>query len=410
MRLRQLLIVGCICLLASGLSIVSAQDETPMPDAPQPNTITGSTFITESQPFSDELLEQLTLPEGFEVSVFASELGNPRVMAISDAGVIYVSRRGSDDVVALFDQNMDGAPDSEGFRVVASELSRAHGLVIRDNRLYIAGEKEIWVADILEDGSLGELETVTENLPDGDQHSWRTIAFGPDGELYVNLGSSCNACMETNPENAAIVRVPLDGSERTIVAEGLRNSLGFAWQPETGEMWAFDHGTDWRGDDQPPEELNSIEEGGNYGWPICFGSQQVDVYIPYSMESVNGMTNAEFCATTAAPVINYQAHSAPINLLFYRGDQFPEEYVNDAFVTMRGSWNRFPATGYEVVRVHFGDDGQPTEITPFLSGFLINDGTANFARLAGLAQMADGSLLVSDDTNGMIYRVTYAGM
>lgn len=403
MRLRQLLIVGC-CLLVSGLGLVSAQDE------PQPNTITGSTFLTESLPFTDDLLEELTLPEGFEVSVFARDLGSARVMAISDSGVIYVSRRGENDVIALFDQNMDGAADTEGFRVIASDLNRAHGLVIRDNRLYIAGEKEIWVADIMEDGALGELETVTENLPDGDQHSWRTIAFGPDGELYVNLGSSCNACMETNPENAAIVRVPLDGSERTIVAEGLRNSLGFAWQPETGEMWAFDHGSDWRGDDQPPEELNLVEEGSHYGWPFCFGSQQVDVYIPYSTEASMGMSNEEFCATTAAPVIEYQAHSAPINFLFYTGSQFPEEYVNDAFVTMRGSWNRYPATGYEVVRVHFGDDGQPTEITPFLSGFLTNDGTANFARLAGLAQMSDGSLLVSDDTNGVIYRVTYTGI
>lgn len=383
-------------------------DTAPVPAGPQPNTVQGNVFITETRPFSEELLAQLALPPGFTVSVFASELGNVRMIEVSDTGVIYVSRPGTNDVIALFDQDADGMADIEGFRIVASDIPIAHGLAISGSQLYIAGEKEIYVADILEDGSLSVPEAFSTGLPDGDQHARRTLAFGPDGVLYAHLGSSCNACLESNPENAVIVTVPLDGSARQIVAEGLRNTLGYDWSPETGELWGFDHGSDFRGDDDPPEELNLIQQGNHYGWPFCYGNQQVDRFIPYQTDQLFGMTNEEFCATTAAPALTYQAHSAPIEMKFYNGTQFPEEYVNDAFVTMRGSWNRFPATGYKVVRVQF-ENGQPVEISDFLSGFLIEDGTAHFARLAGLAFAPDGSMLVADDTNGVIYRVTYTG-
>lgn len=403
-------------ILSFGTLEPAAQDATVTPVTEEPTQATPSepvsadvnVFVTETRPFSEDLLSQLSLPEGFTVSVFAADLGNARMIEVSDSGVIYVSRPATNDVIALFDQNADGMPDVEGFRVVASDIPVAHGLAINGDQMHIAGEKEILVADILEDGSLGSPEVISSGLPDGDQHARRTLGFGPDGTLYAHLGSSCNACIESNPENAVIVTVPLDGSERQIVVEGVRNTLGYDWSPETGELWGFDHGSDFRGDDDPPEELNLIQEGSHYGWPFCYGNQQVDRYLPYKTDDLFGMTNEEFCATTAAPVLMYQAHSAPIELKFYTGTQFPEEYVNDAFVTMRGSWNRFPATGYKVVRVHF-EDGQPTEISDFLSGFLIEDGTAHFARLAGLAFGPDGSLLISDDTNGVIYRVTYTG-
>lgn len=397
-------------LAGSSLIVLAAGIAFGQDALPEPNTITGSQFVPETRALTQEYLEQLTLPEGFEVTVFAENLGNARMMVQAESGTLYVSRPGTNDVIAIADEDGDGVAE-EGFRIVATDVPIAHGLAILDGQLYIAGEKEIFVADILEDGDLGELALVAENLPDGDQHGRRTIDFGPDGALYVNLGSSCNACLETNPENATLQRIPLttDEEERSTFASGLRNTLGFAWHPETQQLWGFDHGTDWRGDDQPPEELNLIEEGSNYGWPICYGEQQVDVYIPYNLLPSQGISNQDFCQTTAAPALTYQAHSAPIDVQFYTGGQFPEEYANDAFVTMRGSWNRFPATGYEVVHVDFDENGQPTGFNSFLSGFLVEDGTAQFARIAGLVQLADGSLLVSDDTNGVLYRVAYNG-
>jgi len=380
----------------------------PVIGSASPQTVTGNTFVTETRAYSDALMNQLILPPGFRINVFANNLGNARMIAVSDTGMIYVSRPAQSDIIMLTDANMDGQPDAPEFTVVASGIPFVHGLAIRDNQLYIAGEKAIYVAEMMDDGSLSTLQTVTENLPDGDQHTRRTLAFGPDGTLYVALGSSCNACIETNQENATIITVPLDGSGRTIFASGLRNSMGFDWHPQTSELWAMDHGTDWRGDDSPPEELNRIQSGSHYGWPFCYGIRQVDEYLPYDLQAIRGFSNEEFCGSTVPPVLTYQAHSAPIDLMFYDGTQFPAEYTTDAFVTMRGSWNRFPATGYKVVRVHF-ENGQPVSFSDFVSGFLIENGTANFARPAGLAVAPDGSLLFTDDTNGIVYRVSYAG-
>lgn len=414
--MQKYLLVILILVVGSALSVM-AQDPTPTaPPAedptsaapPEPNSVTGTTFVPETQPFTQDRLDQLTVPEGFEISVFAQDLGNARMIEVTENGVIYISRPMENDVIALFDQNGDGLSDIEGFRVVAADIGMAHGLTIHDGRLYIAGEKEVMAADILEDGSLGEMETITEALPDGGQHPRRTIGFDANDLLYISIGSTCNACIEPNPESAAVVRMSLGSTEREVFAEGLRNMLGFAWHPETGELWGIDQGSDWRGDDSPPEELNLIQEGNHYGWPFCYAEQQVDIYLPYNLEEIMGVTNEAFCETTAAPEILYQAHSSPIDFLFYTGDQFPEDYVNDAFAVMRGSWNRYPATGYKVVRLHF-EDGQPTEFTDFLTGFLNEEGTAHFARIAGLAVMPDGSLLISDDTNGILYRVAYTG-
>lgn len=224
--------------------------------------------------------------------------------------------------------------------------------------------------------------------------------------LYITVGSTCNECGESNQENATVLRANPGGSNRVIYSKGLRNTIGFGWHPETGELWGMDHGTDWRGDNNPPEELNLLAEGNDHGWPFCYGEQEPDVYTPH--EPPSGVSKAAYCANTTAPTLTYQAHSAPIGMIFYTAEQFSEEYRQDAFIAMRGSWNRSEATGYEVVRLHF-ENGQPVSFESFVSGFLIEDGTAHFARLAGIAIAPDGSLLVSDDTNGVIYRIAYTG-
>jgi len=219
--------------------------------------------------FDEALLGQLQAPEGFTVTVFAQQVGNARMMAVGPDGTVYVTRPESHDVMALRDRDGDGR--AEEATVVAANLRFVHGITIHADRLYLAGETSVWVADLLPDGGVGEPQVLIDDLPDGDQHYRRTIAVGPDGMLYVSIGSSCNNCRESNRENATLLQANADG--RIVFAAGLRNTIGWGWHPETGELWGMDHGSDWRGDDQPPEELNRIEEGRNYGWPYCFGDR-----------------------------------------------------------------------------------------------------------------------------------------
>ena len=241
-----------------------------------------------------------------------------------------------------------------------------------------------------------------DGLPDGGQHPNRTIAFGADG-LYISVGSSCNACRETNPEHATLLRFPPEGGKRAIFAHGLRNTIGFDWHPVTGELWGMDHGSDWRGDDEPPEELNHLQEGKDYGWPFCYANRNVDRHLVTAPE---GKSKEDYCSATQAPALTYQAHGAPIAMIFYRGSQLPADYRGDAFVAMHGSWNRKVPSGYNVVRVRF-KNRRPVQFEEFLTGFLARDGESYIGRPAGLAMAADGALLVSDDANGVIYRISY---
>jgi glucose/arabinose dehydrogenase len=387
-----------LCAVPAG---VLAQQGGPGP-GPGPVQVNGSSFVPERIPFSEDLLDDLNLPEGFEVNVFARGLANPRMITVGDDGTVYVTQPEENQVTALRDTDGDGAADEE--EVVVSGIEYLHGITYHNGSLYLATPKEVYVAVVGPDGSVGDAELLIGGLPDGGQHPNRTLRFGPDGRLYLSVGSSCNACPEQNPEHATMLQI--NGTERRIYARGLRNTIGFDWHPGTGELWAFDQGSDWRGPDQPPEELNRIQDGGNYGWPWCFGKQQVDTVIA---QDPPNMTREEYCAMTVPSYLEYQAHSSPMQFLFYDSEQFPEEYRNDAILTLRGSWNRYPPVGYKVVRVQFNDAGEPEGFEDFMTGFLHENGTAFSARLCGLAIGEDGSLLVGDDTNGVIYRVSYAG-
>jgi glucose/arabinose dehydrogenase len=400
-RPRTALLLLSLAWACAACSNGQAPAQPGTPEGSQEGTGFGNNVLRpERQDFRPELLQQLTLAPGFEISVFAQGLEAPRMMAVAPSGAVYVTRPKKADVLMLEDTDGDGRAETP--RAVLSGLKDVHGIALHQGLAYVATPTEVYVAEVRGDGSWGAPRVLVAGLPDGGQHPNRTLAVGPDGKLYISVGSSCNACAETNAEHAAMLRVNLDGSGREIFARGLRNTIGFGWHPQTGELWGMDHGSDHRGDDIPPEELNRLAQGRDYGWPYVYGQQQLDPVI----DEPKDMSKAEYAAKTEPAVLTYQAHSAPIGMVFHTGEQLPAEYRGDAFIAMRGSWNRKPATGYKLVRLDFVD-GQPRGFEDLVSGFLMDEGRAHFGRLAGVAQARDGALLLGDDTNGVIYRVTY---
>jgi glucose/arabinose dehydrogenase len=349
---------------------------------------------------TDARVSSLTRPAGFQVQVFARELGHARMIAAAPDGWVYLTCPQQGQVKMLRDTDGDG--DADTIKVALDGLEGIHGIAIKDDWIYLASVNKVMRSQRAQDGSLAAPETLYDSLPSGGQHGNRTLAFGPDGLLYVSVGSTCNACRETDSLHATVLRMDAEGNGMQVFASGLRNTIGFGWHPDTKEMWGMDHGSDGLGDNQPPEELNRLREDGNYGWPYVFAKRQIDPL----MDNPPGTTKVEFAGTTEPSVLEYQAHSAPIGLAFYDSTRFPEHYRKGAFIAMRGSWNRIPATGYKLVFLPFSG-GEPQAIEDFVTGFLIEDGTAQFGRLAGVAVSADGNLLFTDDANGVMYRVSY---
>jgi glucose/arabinose dehydrogenase len=238
---------------------------------------------------------------------------------------------------------------------------------------------------------------IVDGLPSGG-HNTRTVLFSPDwATLFVSVGSSCNVCVEEDERRAAIVRYDPDGSGGAVYARGLRNAVGITFRPGTAELWATNNGRDWLGDDQPPETVYNLWEGDDAGWPYCHSGRIVDP--DYGSPSA--------CDGIVTPAVEMQAHSAPLGLTFYTGQQFPEEYRGDLFVAFHGSWNRTVPTGYKIVRISMRD-GSPGPVQDFAAGWLRADGS-NWGRPVDVLTASDGSLFVSDDSGGFIYRIFYAG-
>ena len=328
----------------------------------------------------------LSVPTGFTVNIFADGQIGVRSLALGPGGAVLATLSGDGRIVRLVDSNGDGVADSG--TTVLSGLDGPFGLAFRGDTMYFAEETSV---KRLDPGAARPV-TLVSNLPGGG-HSTRTIVIGPDNLLYVAVGSSCNVCDDPLPR-AAVTRYHLDGTAPHTFATGLRNSVGLAFNPATAELWANNNDRDNLGDDVPPEHLNILKDGKWYGWPQC--------YLP-------GRSNPEYagfdCSAVEPPALTVQAHSAPLGLAFYTGTQFPAEYRGDAFMTYHGSWNRSVPTGAKVVRVRV-QNGRPVSVEDFVTGWQLPDGS-RWGRPVGLVVAADGALLISDDSEGRIWRVSY---
>ncbi len=369
-------------------------------------TIQGSILEPEKLVVTDDakLTGLIKAPAGFKVDVFARDLINPRMLAVSPKGIVYATRRTVGDVIMLKDDNNDSIADGA---VTVASRPNMHGIAFDGNKVFLVTIHDVYTADVKENGTFGPLTRIVDDLPDAGQHANRTINVGPDGMLYISVGSTCNECQEDNPENATIVRASKDGKTRSIFASGLRNTIGFDWEPTTGALYGIDHGIDWLGDEVQIEELNRIEQGKKYGWPYVYGMSGINPHI----NPPEGITLDQWAKQSTEPVLGYTAHSAPMQMAFYDGNAFPADYRGDAFIAMRGSWNRRPPNGYEVVRVNF-ENGKPVGFEKFLEGFLLQQENGKYGylgRLTGIAIGKDGSLFVADDSNGVVYKVAYTG-
>jgi glucose/arabinose dehydrogenase len=337
----------------------------------------------------------LTVPPGFKTSVFASDLAGARLMAVSPEGVLLVARRPRNEVIALPDRNKDGRAEPE---VILSNLPNAHSLAFKDGFLYVATTPAVMRVKWMNGKPSGDPEKFAD-LPSSTPsvHVSRTINVGPDGRLYVAIGSSCNVCVESDPRRTTIQVMSAEGSLQPY-ARGLHNAIGFDWDPQTRRMWADDTGQDNLGDEYPPDEINQIDAGKHYGFPFFVARNQPNSSQP-ELKDAQPDTTAD---TAVPPVLNLPPHVTGMDLRFYKGAQFPASYRNALFLALHGSSRK--NNGYKVVRVIM-KDGRPAGLEDFVVGFL-KDGVV-MGRPAGLATGADGALYVSDDNKGFIYRIAY---
>lgn len=340
-------------------------------------------------------LSKLHMPKGFKVEVYANVPG-ARQMALGTNGNVYVGTRGN-KVYAVVDKNKDHKADQ--VITILDDLNIGNGVAMYQGNLYVAEQNRITKYPALDfDLNLPFKqirEVVYDQLPDKFLHGWRYITFGPDNKLYVAIGAPCNICEVTGNE-ASIIRMNPDGSQVESFARGIRNSVGISFQPNSNVLFFTDNGGDMMGDDIPHDELNAAPQPGlNFGYPVFAGGQSRS----------NEFKNKPIPENNTFPVAEFQAHSANLGFKFYTGKQFPAEYVGSAIIAQHGSWNRSKAVGYQLVRVTFDQKNQVKETKTFIDGWL-TDGEV-WGRPTDVLQLPDGSILVSDDYNGVIYRVSY---
>ncbi len=337
-------------------------------------------------------LDDIKLPSGFEIEVYA-DVPNARSMALGDNGTVFVANRRASSVYAVVPR---GDANPEVLELV-SGLETPNGIALHDGDLYVAEIERILRYKNIETrlNDIPDPEVLDVQLPAERHHGWRYIGFGPDDKLYVAIGAPCNICDRGEEGFAQIVRMNLDGSQRETYASGIRNSVGFTWHPETGDLWFTDNGRDMMGDDMPPDELNRApEQGMHFGYPYCHGGEIADPELG----------EGKSCDDYAAPAQKLGPHVAALGVRFYTGTMFPPEYQGQIFLAEHGSWNRSKKIGYRVSLVRL-EDGAPVSYDVFAEGWLKREDVSG--RPVDLLVLADGSMLVSDDYAGKIYRISY---
>jgi glucose/arabinose dehydrogenase len=343
-------------------------------------------------------IDKIKLPAGFKAEVWSSGHPGGRTMVMGDKGTMFMGTRIIGRVYAVTEKDGKRTP-----KVLLQGLTQPNGLAFHNGSLYVFAINKVYRYDNIEDHLDNPPQpvelTANYNLPDTIHHNWKYVAIGPDGKMYVQVGSNCNIC-ETNPGiHGQIRRYNLDGTGMEIVARGVRNTVGFDWHPATKELWFNDNGRDWAGNGGPEDELNRIPkdmEGASFGFPYChaMGIPDPDVKRPNP------------CAGVILPAALLGPHAAGLGLHFYTGDMFPAEYKNVAFIARHGSWNREQKFGYDVAIAR--TNGDKATVEPFLTGLLDQQKNEFYGRPSYIYQMKDGSLLVSDETSGATYRISYA--
>lgn len=345
----------------------------------------------------DPQLSKLKLPEGFSISFFATDVNNARSLALGDNGTVFVGNRKGKNVYALVDADGDGVAEKK--YTVANDMNAPNGVAFYDGALYIAEIDKVYRIDNIESTLENPAKPVliNDSFPSEEHHGWKYIAFGPDGKLYVPVGAPCNICNDSEKDKrfASITRMNADGSGLEVYAHGIRNSVGFAWHPQTKELWFTDNGRDELGDDMPADELNiASQKDEHFGYPYCHAG-----VIP-DPEFGNGKN----CGDYKAPASTLTPHGAALGMKFNTGSMFPEQYKNQIFIAEHGSWNRSKPIGYRIM-VATIDGNAVTGYKPFIEGWLTN-GEA-WGRPVDVLFLKDGSMLISDDHANAVYRVTY---
>jgi glucose/arabinose dehydrogenase len=337
-------------------------------------------------------LAKLKLPPGFNVEVYAAGMANARSLAEGDKGTVFVGSRLVDKVYAV--ANKDG---KRQVKVIATGLYRPNGVAFKNGTLYVAELSKISKLDKIEDNldNPPKPTMIYDNLPKDEAHGWKFIAIGPDNKLYVPVGQPGNNVLHDDA-HGQIRRMNLDGSGAEVVALGVRNTVGFDWNPETKQLYFTDNGRDWLSETVPEDELNRVTKvGEDFGAPFCYQGNILDADLGWGKS----------CADYTAPVGLMGAHTASLGMRFYTGKMFPAAYKNTIFVARHGSWNKSQKLGGDIVAVKLDKDGKVKSVEPFLTGFIENNNY--LGRPVDVMQLKDGSLLVSDDWNGAVYRITY---
>lgn len=364
---------------------------------PSVSKTTGSTDTKNTTSDSSGFpLHQIKLPEGFSIEVYTDNVPNARSLELSANNTLIVGTRKAGNVYAVKDDNNDGRAEKKW--TIASGLNEPNGVAIKDGDLYVAEISKIWKIPKIE-SSLDNpsKELFFDDYPDKGHHGWKYIAFGPDGDLYVPVGAPCNICESDDEVFATITRINFPEKTREIVQRGIRNTVGFTWHPQTKEMWFTENGGDRMGDDLPACELNyAPKDGMHFGFPYC---HQGDLPDPQ-------LGKKGSCADFTPPAKKLGAHVSPLGLEFYTGTMFPEKYRNQIFIAEHGSWDRSVPIGYRVMMVRL-EGNKAVSYEPFAEGWL-QDGEA-WGRPVDIELLPDGSMLVSDDKAGVVYRIIYKG-